>query len=112
MAETNNTDKLIVDFLKSHKKEVHDDGFTHRVMRRLPHTEKERKIGYLTPVALVLSAILFVALGGAKMMWETLKINLIDMIYDGSAQMLDWRTTAIVTVVLLYLGTRKICSLN
>ena len=34
--ETNDKDKLLKDFFSEHKLEIADNGFTQRVMRRLP----------------------------------------------------------------------------
>jgi hypothetical protein len=39
--ETNNNDKLLKVFFSEHKQEIADNGFTNRVMRRLPeHTDR------------------------------------------------------------------------
>lgn len=56
----NRDDKLITDFLGKHKVEIQSDGFSKRVLNRLP--EKQRRTGWIVPlftlIGVVVSAFL------------------------------------------------------
>lgn len=108
MMEIDN-DKLLRDFFAAEKKEVADKGFTHRVMRQLP--DRKNRLAQVWSVFVMLTAIvLFVLLGGIDATLVTLQDVCADVFVHVIAN-LDPKSAIIAAVVLLFLATRKICSL-
>ncbi len=52
----NRDDKLITDFFGKNKTEIQNDGFSGRVMNRLP--EKQRKTGWIVPLFALMGVII------------------------------------------------------
>ena len=46
---TENNDKLLIDFFAENRQEIPDNGFTRRVMRHLPATNKDLGSSSVTP---------------------------------------------------------------
>lgn len=108
MTETDN-DKLLQDFFAENKREIEDNGFSRRVMKRLPD-RSERMARIWSAVVLVVSAALFVGLGGLQATWNTLREVFSSMVQQGTTE-LDPQSIIIVTIVLLVLATKKVASL-
>lgn len=108
MTETDN-DKLLRDFFAENKREIEDNGFSRRVMKHLPH-RSERMARIWSALVLVVSAALFVGLGGLQAIWNTLREVFVSMIEQGTTE-LDPQSIVIVAIVLLVLGTQKVASL-
>lgn len=107
MTETN--DKLLRDFFTDQKKEIADNGFSRRVMQNLPN--RSNRLSQLWTVLITLTGIvLFFGLGGLNALWSTLREVFISMVQSGIAT-LDPKSLVIAAVVLIFLGTRKVCSL-
>ena len=54
--ETNKTDKLLKDFFSEHKQEIADNGFTQRVMRRLPeHADRSWIVWIFAAIGMAIS---------------------------------------------------------
>lgn len=102
-------DKLLKDFFAENKREIADDGFTRRVMHHLPD-RSDRLIQIWTAFVMILSIILFIALDGVEAMRETLKEVVFGMINQGGVN-IDPISFIIAAIVLLFFGTRKVCSL-
>ena len=65
MAMTENDDKLIEQFLATGRRDIADNGFTRRVMRRLP--DRSNRLAQIwTALCFTLAAVLFVALDGKR----------------------------------------------
>ena len=97
-------DKLLEDFFAARRHEVADNGFTRRVMRRLPQRHNR-----LAQVWNTLA--LFVAVGGVQVVWATLQEAFIGLVEQGATADVDPRSLLIAGGVLLFLGYRKIASL-
>lgn len=108
MTETDN-DKLLRDFFAENKREIEDNGFSRRVMKRLPH-RSERAARLWSALVLVVSTGLFVGLGGLQAIWNTLREVFVSMVEQGTAE-LDPQSIIIVAIVLVVLGTQKVASL-
>lgn len=108
MTETDN-DKLLRDFFAENKREIEDNGFSRRVMKRLPH-RSERAARLWNALVLVVSAALFVGLGGLQAIWNTLREVFVNLVEQGSTE-LDPPSLIIVAIVLLVLATKKVASL-
>lgn len=108
MTELDN-DKLIRDFFAAEKKEIVDNGFSHRVMRHLPDREN-RLARTWTIIVMIIAVILFILLGGVEASLGTLREVFSNMITHLSNN-LDPKSIIIAAIVLLFMAARKICSL-
>ncbi|WP_125041043.1 DUF5056 domain-containing protein [Bacteroides faecalis] len=100
MEEIDN-DKLLHDFFAENKQEIADNGFSQRVMHHLP-SQSDWLARIPTALIVIIGTTLFVWLGGAE---ATLR-NMQEVIAN-----IDQKSFIIITIVLLYLGVKKICSL-
>ena len=103
-------DKLLEDFFAANRHDVADDGFTRRVMRRLPQRHNRLAQAWNT-LCILLAAVLFVAAGGVQLVWATLQETFIGLVEQGAAANVDPRSLLIAGGVLLFLAYRKIASL-
>lgn len=108
MTEINN-DKLLHDFFAKNKQEIADNGFSRRVMHRLP-SRSNHLARIWSAFVMTVATVLFVWLGGLEAAWGTIKEVFIGMI-NHSATSLDPKSTIIAAVVLLFMVTRKVASL-
>ena len=129
---TENNDKLLADFFAENRQEITDNGFTRRVIRRLPDRGKrlanlwtangftrrvirrlpdrgKRLANLWTAIGFTLAAVLFVALDGIRLIGDALRETFTCML-ENSVQA-DPRSLVIAGLVLLYLMYRKIASL-
>lgn len=71
-------ERLIEQFMKQHRQEIADDGFTERVMRGLP--ERKPQFGWLpwvwNGVMIIICVVLFIAFGGVGLVTDALYQNL------------------------------------
>lgn len=100
MEEIDN-DKLLHDFFAENKQGIADNGFSQRVMHHLP-SQSDWLARIPTALIVIIGTTLFVWLGGAE---ATLR-NMQEVIAN-----IDQKSFIIITIVLLYLGVKKICSL-
>jgi len=62
--ETNDKDKLLKDFFREHKLEIADNGFTQRVMRKLPEqTDKGWIVWIFAAIGMAISIYLGITFG-------------------------------------------------
>lgn len=102
-------DKLIQDFLNGGKNDIPNNGFSQRVMKQLP---------YRTPLVarlwtggcFVVTAILFIVLDGFELIYKAIEDIFKSLILQGASSHMDIHSLAIMGIVLLYLGYRKIAS--
>lgn len=107
---TENDDRLIEQFLAPGRREVADNGFTRRVMNRLPR-QSNRLAEVWTWSGFALALALFIALDGASLIWDALREAFHSMIEQGMASNVDPKSLLIAGVVLLFLAYKKIASL-
>ena len=93
-----NDDKLLVDFFAGQRQEIPDNGFTRRVMRRLP----DRTL-WISQIWVAFCFTLALVLG-------TLRETFTAAAQSGVAE-LDSKSLLTAGIVLLFLLYRKICSL-
>ncbi len=108
MSKTN--DQLISKFMQSHKQEIADNGFSRRVMHRLP-TRAKVVSDMLTCIVIVASCILFIVFDGASLIYEAI----IPALRQSSAQLVDnlnFQTLIPIVVVITYLGIQKAIALS
>ena len=100
MTEIDN-DKLLRDFFAENKQEIADNGFSRRVMHHLPD-RSNRLARIWSAFVMTVAAALFVWLGGLEATWGNMQ--------EATAN-IDQKSLIIITIVLLCLGVKKICSL-
>ena len=106
---TENDDKLLGNFFAEKRQEVADNGFTRRVMRKLPCRDN-RLARLWTAGGFTLAAVLFVLLDGIQLVWDTLRETLTSTLENCMVQT-DPKSLALAVVVLLFLMYKKIASL-
>ncbi|WP_077153302.1 DUF5056 domain-containing protein [Bacteroides bouchesdurhonensis] len=100
MEEIDN-DKLLHDFFAENKQEIADNGFSQRVMHHLP-SQSNWLTCIRTALIVIIGTILFVWLGGVEATLRNMQ--------EATAN-IDQKSLIIITIVLLCLGVKKICSL-
>lgn len=108
MKEVDN-DKILRNFFTENKQDIADNGFSRRVMRRLPDRSYRLARLWSAFVAAV-ATVLFIWLGGLEAAWGTIKEVFIGMINHGTTS-LDPKSMIIAAVVLLFMATRKVASM-
>ncbi len=107
MMETD--DKLIREFFGTHKTEIADNGFSRRVMRKLP--DRNRKWAQVLTLCLSFVAVtLFYVFDGLHAIIGTLRDVFVSMVQQGAVNF-DPRSLIIVVVVLCCLGVHKVYSM-
>lgn len=109
MVMTENNDKLLENFFAENRLEVADNGFSRRVMHRLPN-RNSRLARLWTAGGFTLAAVLFVLMDGLQLVWDTLRETFTTTVANGMEQA-DPRSIVIALGVLLFLMYRKIASL-
>lgn len=109
MVMTKNDEQLIRQFMQDNKLEVADNGFSRRVMRRLPLRPKEIS-DLLTAVGIVVGCILFYVSDGLGFFLEML-YGCLDQLNSGLSQGVNLSTIWPALLVLAVLGIHKVCSL-
>lgn len=100
MEEIDN-DKLLHDFFAENKQEIADNGFSQRIMHHLP-SQSNWLTRIRTALIVIIGTILFVWLGGVEATLRNMQ--------EATAN-IDQKSLIIITIVLLCLGVKKICSL-
>lgn len=108
-------DILLKDFLQANKQEVADNGFSRRVMNRLPERRAVLLSYVLTAVSLVLAVALFYVQGGVGIVSNALREVFQNISFSGNLSTLNgtepW-TLAVVAVVLLFMGYGKLVNMS
>ena len=99
-------DKQIGNFLAAGKREIPENGFTRRVMRRLP--DRSRRLSQVwTACAFVLATVLFVVFDGVQMLGNALRETFRNVVAD-EALSIDPKALMVAVAVLFYLGCHKL----
>ncbi|MBR3716921.1 MAG: DUF5056 domain-containing protein [Bacteroidaceae bacterium] len=114
MDMVDNDDILLKDFLQANKQEVADNGFSRRVMNRLPERKAQLLSYLLSAVSIVLAVVLFFVQGGVGLVGSALREVFQNISFSGNFSSLNgtepW-TVAVVAVVLLFMGYGKLANL-
>lgn len=106
---TENDDKLLSAFFAGHRQEIADNGFSRRVMHRLP--DRSRRLAQLWSICcFTLALVLFITLDGLQLILGTLHETFDTLVQNGASE-LDPKSLLIAGGVLLFFGYRKIASL-
>ena len=108
MKEVDN-DKILRNFFTENKQDIADNGFSRRVMRRLPD-RSYRLVRLWSAFVAAVATVLFIWLGGLEAAWGTIREVFIGMINHGTTS-LDPKSMIIAAVVLLFMATRKVASM-
>ncbi|MCD8167510.1 MAG: DUF5056 domain-containing protein [Bacteroides sp.] len=104
-------DKSLELFFKEHRQEMEDNGFTRRVISRLP--ERSWKLSRIWVVfCSVIGISLFWYLDGLALLKEFLLDIFVDVAYGNGLAFLDPKSVVIVVLVLITLGMKRLCSLD
>lgn len=107
---TENDDRLIEQFLAPGRREIADNGFTRRVLNHLPD-RRERLARLWTFTGFTLALVLFIALDGIELIWNSLRETLTTAVEQSMVTNIDPKSLVIAGVVLLFLAYKKIASL-
>lgn len=107
---TKTDDNAISMFLKEQKQEIPDNGFSRRVMRSLP--DRSNRLNKIwCGICIIISIGLFFIFNGFEVIFNILReIFTSSMSHSFSA--LNQQTLLLTGGVILFLGIRKICSLE
>lgn len=106
---TEDTDKLLKTFFAENRQEIADNGFSRRVMRRLPNG-LNHLASLWTGLCFVLAVVLFVCMDGLQLIGDTLRETW-NVALESSLTQADPKSLIIAGLVLLYFIYRKIASL-
>ena len=108
MMETD--DKLIRAFFAEQKQEIPDNGFSRRVMNRLPcRTSLLIKVWSL--FIMLVAIILFLVFDGLQAIVTTARDIFVALVPNGATSGIDPKSLIIVVMVLMFLGIRKAWSM-
>lgn len=103
-------DQLISQFMQAHKHEIADNGFSHRVMRRLPMQAKVLS-DILTFIGILVSGILFYTFDGITLISQAI----LPVFQQSATQIienLNPQTLIPILGVITYLGIQKALALS
>ncbi len=103
-----NEDKLLKDFFDSKRQEIEDNGFSARVMRKLP-IRRQRIVQIWSAVCTVIGMLIFFLLNGLELVLNAFREGFMMAIQNG-AEHIDPKTIGIVVVVCIGLVIQKITS--
>lgn len=103
-------DKAISMFMKEHKQEIPDNGFSRRVMRSLP--DRSRRLNRIwSAICITISIGLFFIFNGFEVMYNLLR-EIFTSSMNHSFSALNQQTLLLIAGVILFLGIRKVCTLE
>jgi hypothetical protein len=98
-------DDLLKQFMSEQKQEVPDDGFSNRVMHRLPRCER-RAVRIWNSIFIVLGIFLFLIFNGFQAIAGLLRNLYISIMQSGSVQV-NWKTVLILFCLISITGIYK-----
>lgn len=105
-----NDDKLISQFMHANKHEIADNGFSRRVIRRLPEQAK-RMSDVLSIICAVSCCILFYLSDGVAVLFRIF----MDVATSQSCNLIsnfNFQTLIVVTIVLACIGVQRACTVK
>lgn len=98
---------LLSQFFADHRTEVPDQGFSRRVMRRLPdHMPLWARLWSIIGYSLAL--VLFIKLDGFPLLLQALREAFHQLLIQGATSSLFLRSLGIAAVVLIFLGYQQL----
>jgi len=105
----NKDDILLKQFFADHKQEIADNGFSQRVMHRLPDRQ-QRLAHWWSLFCFMAGLIWFTLVDGWNLLWGTLQGVVAD-ISTATLPEVEPQTILVLLIALICLGYRKIISL-
>lgn len=106
-----NEDQLISKFMKANKQELADNGFSRKVMHRLPETHRAKVWSdILTAIGVVASVILFIASDGIIVLMDALHSMFRHQTLDILSKNIQMPTLLIAGIALAYWGIYQVCN--
>lgn len=104
-----NDEQLISNFMKANKKELADNGFSRRVMRKLPVSAKVWS-DILTAVCVILSCVLLIVSDGVNVIFQSIS----EVIQNQSIEIMNSKlhTLFVGFATLAFLGIRSIWTIK
>ncbi len=103
-------DNTISMFMKEQKQEIPDKGFSRRVMRSLPD-RSSRLSKIWSGICIIISIGLFFIFNGFEVIFNLLREIFISSM-NHSLNALNLQTLLLIGGVILFLGIRKVCTLD
>lgn len=108
-------DILLKNFLQANKQEVADNGFSRRVMNRLPERRAVLLSYFLSAVSVVLAVAIFFVQDGVSIIGSALREVFQNISFNGNLSTFSgtepW-TLAVAAVVLLFMGYGKLANMS
>ncbi|MBO7553977.1 MAG: DUF5056 domain-containing protein [Bacteroidaceae bacterium] len=108
-------DILLKEFLQANKQEIADNGFSRRVMNRLPEHKAQVLSFILSALTLVLAVAIFYFQGGLTLIGSALREVFQNISFAGNFSTLHgiepW-TVVVAALVLLFLGYGKLAEMT
>lgn len=108
---TNNDEQRIRQFMQAHKHEIADNGFSRRVMRRLP-TQAKVLSDVLTAICVVLCATLLYVFDGVNVILDSLHSFFQYQMWSLVSNNFNLSTLLPALAVLVYFGIHKACTVK
>ncbi len=105
-----NNDKLIAEFMHANRHEIADNGFSERVIRKLPN-RAEQLARILNIVCASICVVLFVVFDGFKLITDFIN-ELFQAQSHIMAQNINYQTLAIAFIVCIGIGVERACSIK
>lgn len=105
-----NDDKLIKSFMLANKHEIMDNGFSRRVVRRLPQRAQWLS-DILSVVCAIICCTLFYVFNGFEVLFQTICEVFTSQSYSLMSNT-NFQSLIIATIVLLIIGMQRVCSLK
>lgn len=105
-----NDDKLIKNFMLAYKHEIEDNGFSRRVIRRLPQQAKWLS-DILSVICAIICCTLFYIFNGFEILCQTISDIVASQTYYLMSDT-NFQSLIIATVVLIIIGVQRVCSLK
>lgn len=103
-------DKILKKFFAENKQEIADNGFTRRVMHRLPD-RSYRLANILTAICMAVAIVVFIVSDGLMAIVGILREIFVSIVQNNAATF-DYRALIVAGVVLLFFGIKKIYSME
>lgn len=105
-----NDEQLISNFMQANKQELADNGFSRRVMRKLPVSTAKMWSDILTAVCVVLSGVLLVVFDGFNVIFQSIR----EVLQNQSMEIMNSNlpTLFVGFATLAFLGIRSVWAIK
>lgn len=104
-------EQLIRQFMQTNKQEIADNGFSRKVMQRLPMSTKVWS-NILTGVCVISCCILFVVYDGLNLILQSIREVLQNQTFELMNEPHNLRTSMVLIATIVFLGIRSVWSIK